>query len=305
MSDPAVAAGWKIAHGWMASHSEKDCYDEIENYVDGYDKVLTRRCMRFACGLPIDAKSSAVNLGAPLDPIDGELCALRRQSDALACYCLDNDMEYMTEAQCRLAMCLPGSNALKRKEAFQNLVRHGLWKASVKPSGNSGQTYFPMIKTAHGLSSVVPQTALQGMLSLNDGPLNEEIDVHALREQFVSVHRVHNHNVLLRHLEIIKTQNALGAGKWPKENRTAYENADADVKKLKRRETHVRNVLDHCGDCRGVPIGTKFPSKTGYTTKYDRMSRMRGEAGGIQGMAKTMQLDANPELHEFDQDLRP
>ena len=54
-SGPAICAGWKMLHGHMAKFSAAECYNHIENYVDGFDNGLTRRCMRLACRLPIEA----------------------------------------------------------------------------------------------------------------------------------------------------------------------------------------------------------------------------------------------------------
>ena len=135
VSDPAVGAGWKMVHAWMAKYSEQNCYDRIEECVDGHDGGLTRKCMRFASGLSIASHTPGHELPPPSDALDDALSSLHDQSDALACYCLDNDIEYMTEAQCRLATCLPGGNPQRRKEAFQKLVSHGLWKHQSSPQG--------------------------------------------------------------------------------------------------------------------------------------------------------------------------
>jgi hypothetical protein len=113
VSEPAKAAGWKILRGWMAAHNEEACYDTIEAYVDGHDKGLTRRCMRFAAGLPL-APVSPDPVGPPPDPVDLALTELRKGHDALIGFCLDNDHEYMTEALCRVATCIPGGGATLR-----------------------------------------------------------------------------------------------------------------------------------------------------------------------------------------------
>ena len=103
-----VAAGWKILHGHMHGTGEQAMRDRIERYVDGADKGLTRRCMRFACGLgavkkdmPADAVGAAppvAGLSAPVDPVVAEMAVLQRDSDAIVKYMLDNHLEYMTQA---------------------------------------------------------------------------------------------------------------------------------------------------------------------------------------------------------------
>jgi hypothetical protein len=60
-SGPAICAGWKMLHGHMAQFTAAQCYNHIENYVDGWDKGLTRRCMRLACALPIEAEQQGAS----------------------------------------------------------------------------------------------------------------------------------------------------------------------------------------------------------------------------------------------------
>jgi hypothetical protein len=287
ISDPAKAAGWKIMHGVMASFSESRCYQEIEDYVDGHDKGLTRKCLRYACGLPQVAPASA-ELSGPIDPVEEGRNQMQRESDALVGFCLDNDLEYMTDGICRQAVCLSGSNPTKRKESFHKLIGHGFWKASVKTANHSTQNYVPMLKTLHGLSAVCPQGPIVGPPSLP-----EEIDLGALREEHNNVHRRHNVVVRVKQLEAFKTFLAGGRGARSKEDKWAMDETTSAIGKLQFQEAHLKRVIEQGED--NVELRTR------YGTKYPRMSRMRAESGGIQGMSNVTQARANPELDEWDQ----
>jgi hypothetical protein len=76
----------------------------------------------------------------------------------------------MTEAQCRVATCLRGGNYTERKERFKLLLNQDFWKASVKPQGNAGQTYIPMLRTRHGIGSVFPQDVATGSMHVSSTP---------------------------------------------------------------------------------------------------------------------------------------
>ena len=162
----------------MARYSEAQCYQEIERYVDGDDNGLTCKCMRFACGLPLQTPQASENIAAVPDPLKDELASLPTQSDALAFHCLESDLEHMSDATCRLATCLSGGNHQRSKETFQIFMSHGFWKVSTKPSGKAGQTYIPMIKIEHGRASVSPMAPILG-----ETLFREAIDTQALIEE--------------------------------------------------------------------------------------------------------------------------
>ena len=291
VSEPAKAAGWKILRGWMAAHNEKACYDTIEAYVDGHDKGLTRRCMRFAAGLPL-APVSPDPVGPPPDPVDLALTELRKDHDALIGFCLDNDHEYMTEALCRVATCIPGGNFAQRRAYFLKMVSNSLWKPSVKPQGNSHQTYVPMIKTLHGLTSVYPQGAPPELV------LKEEHDKNALSALLANSSRQHNLSVRTVWLGSIRDANAPLAGRPSPERKAAYDEANERLNKIRNREANLRRVADRISPQVIPDNGGKVSLQTAHTTKYPRMSRVRSD--GIQGLPKIAQRVSNPELEEID-----
>jgi hypothetical protein len=228
-------ASWKIVHGWMALWNEKACYEEIEKYVDGYDQGLTRKQMRFAAGLPPAAPTPATGAQPPPDPIQAAMQGMQANSDALICWCLDNDIEYMTEALCRLAPSCLGSNHTKRRAYFLELVSRGFWKASVVPQGNASQCYVPMVKTAHTIASVFPQDSASREVSLP-----EEIGVHNLKDSFYAHPvRLHNVEVLLKHFEARKAALLPKPGRASQDNKIVLSEVEGHIIKIRTREERL------------------------------------------------------------------
>ena len=152
-SGAAVTGLWKIVHGHMLAYSLQGCYDTIEQYVDGHDGGLTRRCMRHACKLPTeDPDVSGERAGGPNnDPVDASRLQMRRDADKLICYMLDNDMDAISEAQLRTATCLPGKNTEARQSRFKDLVQNGFWKAARNNTKNLVTS-----KSGAGARAVIP-----------------------------------------------------------------------------------------------------------------------------------------------------
>ena len=131
----ASVAIWKVLHGHMHSYTTQECADAIERYVDGDDKGLTRRSMRFACGLSVNPGqadspdlSASVVPDAHQDPVDACRRTFRKETNALICYMIENDMESISEAQLRLITGdhITGTNPEQRRKRFKELVHHGL-----------------------------------------------------------------------------------------------------------------------------------------------------------------------------------
>ena len=221
---PRLLAGKYCTAGWL-KNSAKDCYNEIENYVDGHGKGLTRKCLRYACGLPAVPPDANLHEKPSEDPIDAALMQMRIHSDALIPYLLDNEHEYMTEALCRLTTCLPGANPTERKSYFHLLINHGMWKASAKPSGNSSQTYIPMIKTLHGILFVFPTEGPGDSLQLD-----EELAAHDLQHFMNNPNRQCNVDVLAQSFEALK-HSLMIPGAKSRSAKYAYEEAERKVKK--------------------------------------------------------------------------
>lgn len=297
VSSPAVGAGWKIMHGWMTKYSEKQCYEEIENYVDGADKGLTRKSLRFACGLPVDAPVAPI--GPPPDPIHQQQSELQKESDELVGFLLENDLEYMTESQCRLATCLTGGNATDRKERFQTLISHGYWKSSVKPQGNAGQTYIPMLRTMHGIGSVFPQVPFPAYPDLP-----EQLSVDGLRQSHSNEARLHNVGVYTKHLQFQMKYLHSKQRMTKEEKNTLYEVAKS-LRKIETRERTLKQTVKHCDTLlaggQQCMAGT-LSVHTKYKVKYDRMCRASPESHGYAGMSKILQQIANQHIDEFDQE---
>ena len=299
-SQPGVGAAWKIVHGYMADKGEDDHIKTIEDYVDGLDNGVTRRAMRFAGGLPIVPVSSvsAAIPSAPFDPVADALRQMRRNSDLLIGHCLDNDIEYMTEAHCRLAICIPGANPSRRKAYFQQLVDNGFWVKSLKPQGNAHQTYIPVVSLAHGLQSVFPAGSPP-----TQGPLPETIHLQQLRRAHSNPNRVHNVRVLIDMYNALRDMNAPGAGRQTRAAKASFDEAASMVRKLEGREELCKRNLAKCSAALGpVPpvVGGKVRLDVSYVTKYDRFCRARADPVGVQGMSKVSQKIANPELLEID-----
>ena len=87
-----------------------------------------------------------------------ELRRMRLNTDVLACYMLDNDIEAISEAQLRVVSSFPGGNAAGRQARFQVLVANGFWKVS-KTNRHGRPTYIPMIHLAHRAGAHYPASA--------------------------------------------------------------------------------------------------------------------------------------------------
>ena len=297
VSEPAKAAGWKIVHGWMMKYTAQQCRDEIESYVDGYDKGLTRRCARLACGLDIH-QPALVPVGEG-DAADAQLAELQAESDALVGYLLANDLEYMSEAHCRLATCIKGVNPAQRKERFKTLVSRGLWKASVKPQGNAGQTYIPMLKTEHQLGSLYPQGIHNTFLFMP-----EHLRFDDLKAVFDDESRKRNVQVHMHYLEM-KKKAVMATPRLSKEGKQALDDLERSARKIQSRETQLGRTVEFCEAVKVNGenyVNGMLSVKTKYSNKYDRMCRMYPASGGYSGMSKVMQRVANPNVVEFDQE---
>ena len=297
---PGIGAGWKIIHGRMAKGNEAFHIQEIEDYVDGHDKGVTRKAMRFAAGLPVTPASgaSADVPPAPYDPVADAMRLMRLNGDLLIGYCLDNDIEYMTDAHCRLATCIPGANPAKRKEYFHKLIDHGFWVKSLKPQGNATQTYIPVVQLSKGLASVFPSGS-----PCTEGPLGEEINLDELRSAHSNPNRTHNVRLLAAMYSAIMDFKSQGAGRQTRGAKIAFDEADRMIKKLRAREALCQRNIVACSTAAGQSphlAGEKVKIQASYVTKYDRLCRARADVVGLQGMSNVTQRIANPDLTEID-----
>ena len=118
-----------MLHGHMSNRSEEQLCNDTESYVDRHDNGLTRRSMRFACGLPADAPSPKIgDVADHADPVATGLSEMRAVIDEVIKYLLDNDHEYVTHALCRVVAALPGANPDVQKAYFDKLINNGFWK---------------------------------------------------------------------------------------------------------------------------------------------------------------------------------
>jgi hypothetical protein len=299
-SDLAIGAGWKILHTFMASHSASDCRNAIERYVDGDDRGLTRRSMRFACGLPVQPnRRGDVDevRPPPQDPVEAERQEMKTNSDTLIKYCLDNDLEYMTLAQCRLASCIPGNNHAARKDTFQTWVSNGLWKQSVKGKTTALANYIPMVRCTHGLSSLFPPTPADLTTQFR-----EEHHYGNLRKYILDCPgRKHNTSVFIKYYEAIEvTHRPRTAGRTSDADQQAITDAYRSKRKLQDREQCATRLLDQFAQRPAADENDVVELLVQYRTKYGGRSRRMVVDVGLAGMSRAMQAISAPDIAEWD-----
>ncbi len=102
-SGPAVAATLQKLWGFLMSRTADDCLRTIERYVtEDIDGGLTKRSLRFCCGLADEATAPAhvaVERSASVpcfDPVANEMQKLETQSSQLINYALESGREYLS-----------------------------------------------------------------------------------------------------------------------------------------------------------------------------------------------------------------
>ena len=95
LSSPAfVTAMLNILHGFRMQHTPAQCYQIIEDYVQGGDGGVTRRLMRAASDLPDEEMQ--VDPAESFDPVGQAKRQLQSDSDEIALAMLDNGIESIT-----------------------------------------------------------------------------------------------------------------------------------------------------------------------------------------------------------------
>jgi hypothetical protein len=62
-TDQASVAGIRLQHAFEATHSKDNCYELIENYVNGGDSYLTEDMMRTSCSMPVRERHTEPDAG--------------------------------------------------------------------------------------------------------------------------------------------------------------------------------------------------------------------------------------------------
>lgn len=301
-SGPAQICGWKLLHGHMRTYTQDECYSMIERYVDGDDGGLTRRCMRFACGLAIEGGSTPHEDGCdvprPADPVASAIRALRSETNELIKLMLKNDWEYMTEYLTKHAACLTGKNHAARKERFHECVRNGLWKKTVKALRHTEERYVPMLDTRSGVEVLYPRDLVDQQQTypevLHRAALQEVWRGGSDRASNVEV-RVSVLEDRIRDLDSKAPPRSRSVADLQK-RRTLV----AGIDKIKYGEQHAQRLLERLEGVGYDTVSNCIMVRNTYRTKYERRSRRSVTTVGLQGLPNVTQRIVAPGVDEFD-----
>jgi len=317
---PSVLATLRKLHGFLNSHSEEDCRDIIEAYVlSGGDGGVTRRSLRYACGLEEEvaqpkevpvvpevlgegarrfdpapptgtgaASSTDCNTGGIFDPVRSEQLKLHTTSFALMRWMLANKRDYVS-MQLLLKSDAPGWKEVKdKKKLFAAIVSLGGWMRIGKRN-KMDECYVPRLSTT-SLSSIFPP------LRIPPSPALPELHDAERLSIFLDGNpaRSSNVDVLVGYLEkVISVRFGTRKGRRSEEAARECELLALEKAKIEKHENAAQHFLQTIR--RG---GSTILCS--YATKVDRRSRRYVRGHGAQSISRKMRLACIPGVEDWD-----
>ena len=239
-TDQASVAGLRLQHAFEATHSKDECYELIENYVNGGDSYLTEDMMRTACSMPVrerhaepDAGIAAVVEadGASQEQRDNEMTQWKALGDSLLEKMLSANAETLTYYEFSKKYSFVGSSFpnMSKDKLWDNLIEKGIvvrgmarHKGSKDKDKDKSGTILPRMTFAKNMSDLMKERD-------GDAEMNflEEHDLNSIAAyaEGVTMRATNNETLLTFHHHVAKQ-----AGKDGKVGRRS-----ADLVKLKNK----------------------------------------------------------------------
>jgi hypothetical protein len=254
----AVWCAYRNVLGFLKKHSEQDCRNIIEAYVEGgKDGGLTRALIRQACGLPVEDSPPESRVDNPMPPplpdlpdsqefaqqekkTPAERAVGSRKRDLMSEHMtlvqgfLKEGTDYINQSSaariCR-GIWAPIKNSDARQALFDELLSMGLWKA-VGRRGQIAIACVPVIETKKSFRDVVDLRQPENL-----EPLTECVDLKALADYKAAPGRERNGETLRSYYEAIVSDNKRkGRGCLPKDQLERREHAQRQMDEIGRRE---------------------------------------------------------------------
>ena len=224
---------------------------------------------------------------------------MRKETDEVIKYMLDNDMDSITEASCRAATCFKGNRFEDRKGRLHALVAHGFFKRTVN-NYRGFASYIPMVKTKKTKNVLYPTAAVDEALGFPETLHHDRLRI------FLNKNPARKHNVATReksYRDALTEFEGGGAGRLKAGLSTKCEQIKREVHKLQSRETLYARLLAHLSDKEAAgdrDAAGCVSTTTTYRTKYDRRGRRNTQGTGVQGLQKSLQCLLVPDAEELD-----